>query len=170
MNYDAMNKRLYLPRGIDIWWVRNCFDEKYYSRESNHPYKNINNIQLKYKPRDDKQIQALQFMCGVNEYEENADICQLSVNLNTGKGKTYCSIATVAFYKIKAMVITASNSLLSQWKSEILHYTNLQDRDVVQIKGSDNINMILSGNSAKANNASPSSLIVIALIRVGRNF
>lgn len=154
MNYDVMNKRLYLPRGIDIWWVRNCFDEKYYSRESNHPYKNINNIQLKYRPRDDKQIQALQFMCGVNEYEENADICQLSVNLNTGKGKTYCSIATVAFYKIKAMVITASNSLLSQWKSEILHYTNLQDRDVVQIKGSDNINMILSGNSAKANNAS----------------
>ena len=154
MNYDSINKRLYLPRGIDIWWVRGCFDEKYYTRESNHEYKSIENIQLKYRPRDDKQVQALQFMCGINEYEENADIHQLSVNLNTGKGKTYCSIATIAFYKIKSMIITASNTLLSQWKSEILHYTNLTDKDIVQIKGSDNINMILSGNSTKANNAS----------------
>ena len=52
------------------------------------------------------------------------------------------------------MIITASNTLLSQWKSEILKYTNLQDKDIIQIKGSDNINMILSGNSSKANNAS----------------
>jgi hypothetical protein len=153
MYYDEMDERLYLPRGIDLWWVRKCLDEKYYHRESHHKYKEIN-IQPKYKPRDEQQIKALQFMCGVNEYEENADIYQLSVNLNTGKGKTYCSIMTVCFYKIKSMIITASNSLLSQWKNEILHYTNLTDKDIVQIKGSDNINMILSGNSSKANNAS----------------
>lgn len=154
MHYDLINERLYLPRGIDIWWVRNCFNEKYYYRESCHPYKNIDNISLKYKPRDEQQIQALQFMCGVNDYEENADVTQLSTNLNTGKGKTYCSIATIAFYKIKSMIITASNSLLSQWKDEIIKYTTLTEKDVIQIKGSDNINMILSGNSQKANNAS----------------
>ena len=154
MHYDSLNERLYLPRGIDIWWVRKCLDEKYYHRQMHHKYKSIDNIQLKYKPRDEQQIQALQFMCGVNEYEENIDATQLSTNLNTGKGKTYCSIATIAFYKIKSMVITASNSLLSQWKSEIIHYTNLTEKDIVQIKGSDNINMILSGRSSKANKAS----------------
>ena len=154
MYYDETNERLYLPRGIDIWWVRGCFGEKYYSRSIHHPYKEIDNISLKFKPRDEQQIKALQFMCGVNDYEENEDATQLSTNLNTGKGKTYCSIATIAFYKIKAMVITASNSLLSQWKDEILKYTNLTNKDVVQIKGSDNISMILSGNSSKANNAS----------------
>lgn len=152
--YDQANECMYLPRGIDIWWVRNCFDEKYYTRVSNHPYKSIDNIQLKFKPRDEQQIKALQFMCGVNEFEENEDATQLSTNLNTGKGKTYCSIATIAFYKIKSMIITASNTLLSQWKDEILKYTNLSEKDVIQIKGSDNINMILSGNSSKANNAS----------------
>jgi len=153
MYYDAMNERLYLPRGIDLWWVRKCLDEKYYHREDSHRYKEIN-INPKYKPRDEQQIKALQFMCGVNEYEENCDINQLSVNLNTGKGKTYCSIMTICFYKIKSMIITASNTLLSQWKSEIIKYTDLQDRDIFQIKGSDSINMILSGNSSKANNAS----------------
>ena len=154
MYYDELNERLYLPRGIDLWWVRKCLDEKFYHRETHHKYKMIDNIQLKYRPRDEQQIQALQFMCGVNEYEENTDATQLSTNLNTGKGKTYCSIATIAFYKIKSMIITASNSLLSQWKSEILKYTNLSEKDIVQIKGSDNINMILSGKSLKANNAS----------------
>ena len=72
-------------------------------------------------------------MCGVNEFEENEDATQLSTNLNTGKGKTYCSIATIAFYKIKSMIITASNTLLSQWKDEILKYTNLSEKDVIQI-------------------------------------
>lgn len=153
MYLDEVNERLYLPRGIDLWWVRKCFDEKYYHRESHHKYKEIK-INPKYKPRDEQQIKALQFMCGVNEFEENSDIYQLSVNLNTGKGKTYCSIMTICFYKIKSMIITASNSLLSQWKSEIIHYTDLQDKDILQIKGSDSINMILSGNSQKANNAS----------------
>ena len=154
MHHDPINEKLYLPRGIDIWWVRNCFDEKYYHRENCHDYNKIENIEIKYRPRDDQQVQALQFMCGVNDYEENLDFTQLSVNLNTGKGKTYCSIATIAFFKIKSMIITASNSLLSQWKDEILKYTNLKEKDVIQIKGSDNINMILSGYSQKANNAS----------------
>ena len=154
MHYDPINEQLYLPRGIDIWWVRNCFDEKYYHRENCHEYNKIENIEIKYRPRDEQQVQALQFMCGVNEYEENLDFTQLSVNLNTGKGKTYCSIATIAFFKIKSMIITASNSLLSQWKDEIIKYTNLKEKDVIQIKGSDNINMILSGYSQKANNAS----------------
>ena len=154
MYYDENNKQLYLPRGIDLWWIRGCFDEKFYKRQYHHKYKEINNILLKYKPRDEQQIQALQFMCGVNEYEDNADIHQLSTNLNTGKGKTYCSIATIAFFKIKSMIITASNTLLNQWKGEILKYTNLSSNDVVQIQGSDKINMILSGHSQKANDAS----------------
>ena len=154
MYYDKENKRLYVPRGIDLWWIRGCFEEKYYTREIHHQYKEIPDIKIQYKPRDEQQISALQFMCGINEYEQNAEINQLSVNLNTGKGKTYCSIATIGFFKIKSMIITASNTLLSQWKDEILKYTNLQDKDIIQIKGSDNINMILSGNSQKANNAS----------------
>ena len=39
MYYDQLNEKLYLPRGIDIWWVRKCFDEKYYTRCIHHQYK-----------------------------------------------------------------------------------------------------------------------------------
>ena len=38
-----------------------------------------------------------------NEYEDNLYRPQLSVNLNTGKGKTYCSIASICFFRIKCI-------------------------------------------------------------------
>jgi hypothetical protein len=50
------------------------------------------------------------------------------------------------------MIITGSNSLLSQWGQNIISYTNLQEKDIVHISGSDSINMILQGKSQKALN------------------
>lgn len=152
MYYDEKNKRLFLPSGLDLWKIKGYFNEKYYDRETAHPYKHIQDIKMKLLPRDEQQQEALRFMVGVNEYENNFHSNQLSVNLNTGKGKTYCSIATVAFFKIKTMIITGSNSLLSQWGQNIISYTNLQEKDIVHISGSDSINMILQGKSQKALN------------------
>jgi superfamily II DNA or RNA helicase len=150
--YDEENKRLYIPGGCDLWFVRNCLNEKYYTRIDPIKYHPINNIQIKFKPRDDVQQEALRFMCGVNEYEDNSYKTQLSLNLFTGKGKTYCSIATIAYYKIKAIIITGSNTLLDQWRSEIIYYTNIKNNEIISINGSEYCNMILNGSSKKANN------------------
>ena len=111
------------------------------------------NVGMKYKPRDKEQVEALKFMCAVNEYEDNLYRPQLSVNLNPGKGKTFCSIATMCFFKIKSMVITSSNSLLSQWEDNIVEYTNIKRNEILRINGSDFCNMILNGSSQKAKNA-----------------
>lgn len=155
MYYDDKNKKLYLPSGIDLWKIRGYFEEKYYDRISPHPYKAIDNdIKIKFIPRDEFQEQAIRFMVGVNEFTDNQYSSQLSVNLQTGKGKTYCSIATICFFKIKSIIIAASVTLLNQWKEEILRYTNLNTNDIVQISGSDSINMILMGKSKKAMNGS----------------
>lgn len=152
MYYDEANCKLYLPAGLDLWKIKSYFNEKYYDRQYEHPYSSTGNILLKYKPRDEKQEEAIRFMVGVNEYSDNKYCNQLSVNLNTGKGKTYCSIATFSFFRIKTMIITGTTTLLSQWESEILHYTNLQKSDIVFISGSDVVNMILMGKSKKAEN------------------
>lgn len=150
--YDEENKRFYLPAGMDLWYVRNCLNEKYYDRIDPIKAKPINNIQMKYKPRDERQQEALRFMCGVNDYEDNVYKAQLSVNLNTGFGKTYCSIASIAFYRLKSIVITGSNTLLDQWRGNILEYTNLNNNEIVSISGSEYCNMIINGGSKKANN------------------
>lgn len=152
--YDEANKRLYLPSGMDLWKIKNWFNQKYYKRETEHPYQSINNILAKYRPRDNEQVEALKFMAGIDQYADNYTSKQLSVNLNTGKGKTYCSICTICFFKIKSMIITGSNTLLSQWESEIIKYTNLNEKDIFHIVGSDTCNMILRNVSTKARDAS----------------
>ena len=152
--YDKENKRIYLPGGLDLWWVRKAINEKYYTRIDPYPYKKISNIRMKYKPRDNEQLETLKFTAGLEEYDGNQYAPQLSINLSTGKGKTYCSIATIAFYQIKSIIITGSNSLLTQWEQNIIEYTNLHSSDIFRINGSDICNMILNGSSNKAENAS----------------
>ena len=152
--YDKENKRIYLPGGLDLWWVRKAINEKYYTRIDPYPYKKISNIRMKYKPRDNEQLETLKLTAGLDEYDGNQYAPQLSINLSTGKGKTYCSIATIAFYQIKSIIITGSNSLLTQWEQNIIEYTNLNSSDIFRINGSDICNMILNGSSNKAENAS----------------
>lgn len=153
MYYDEINNKLYIPRGLDIWKIKSYFNEKYHDVANYNPYKEMKNVLIKYTPRDDQQKEALRFMIGVNEYEDNQYLPQLSVNLPTGKGKTYCSIATMCYLKIKSIVITGSNTLLTQWKENIKEYTNLKESDIMFISGSPMMNMILAGKSKKANDA-----------------
>lgn len=151
--YDNTNHLLYLPRGIDLWYVRKTTGINEESVEKSNPYRSIGNMLMKYSPRDPEQLEALQFMTGIGQYENNNYEPQLSVNLPTGAGKTYCSIATIAYMKIKSMVITGSNTLLHQWKQDILEYTNLSDNDIMFISGSSKLYMILQDKSKIANNA-----------------
>ncbi len=150
--YDKENKKLYLPAGIDLWFVRKALDEKYYDRIDNSKFENISNIGMRSKPRDKEQFESLKFMCAIDEYEDNRYLSQLSLNLNTGKGKTYCCIATICFFKIKSIIITGSNTLLDQWGKSILEHTNLNKNDIISINGSEYCNMILNGSSKKAAN------------------
>ena len=149
MYYDSENRKLYLPAGQPIWQIRKDLGERYYDRVSHTKYLPFTNpAKMKLKPRDEEQLEALQFMCGINAYEENASLPQLSVNLQTGKGKTYCTIGTLTYFGIKCMIITDSATLLNQWKAEILDKTTMKDNEIFLIKGSDNINWIL-GNRSK---------------------
>lgn len=154
MYHDENENCLYIPRGIDIWKIKKYLKEKYHTTEVPNEYDSIDNILIRYQPRDEEQKEALRFMCGVGDYADNLQQPQLSVNLPTGKGKTYCSIATVAYLKVKSIVITASVTLLNQWKENIKEYTNLSDKDIMMISGSSMMNMILNDKSQRARNSS----------------
>ena len=154
MYYDKESRILYIPR-VDLWKIKQYLgEEDHYIQSANNGiiFKD-NTIKLKYKPRDEDQKQALKFMIGLGEYNENVYLPQLSVNLSTGKGKTYCSIATIAYTGMKSVIITGSNTLLSQWAENIKEYTNLTDKDIFFISGSDAMKMILSGKSKRADDA-----------------
>ena len=153
MYYSSTTSTLYIPRGVDIWKIKNYLHCENVVKEPPHAYKEIDNVLVRYTPRDEQQIEALKFMVGLEQYQSNLYEPQLSVNLPTGKGKTYCSIATIAYMRIKSIVITGSISLLRQWKENIKEYTNLREEDIMFISGSQTMEMILADKSRMAHKA-----------------
>lgn len=143
--YDKENRKLYLPRGIDIWYVENLLGEEAIIEKNKYSeYDVYDDILIKSLPRDEVQKETLRFMLAKEEYRHTGTKSQLSVNLNTGKGKTYVSVATFAFLSIKTIIITYANTWLNQWVDRILEYTNLQKYEIYNISGSGSILRLLS--------------------------
>lgn len=148
-HYDENNKQLYLPRGLDIYYLEKLFDTKATMDYVCDEYKYTNNpIMIKYMPRDNVQKEALRFLLGKGEYSSMSRKSQQSLNLNTGKGKTYCSIATIAYCNIKSAIITYSISWLNQWKKCFYEYTDLPNNSVKIVNSSAIINKFLSDPSS----------------------
>lgn len=143
LEYIESEKRLIVPRGCDIYYLENLFGEKAVIDYKNDPYDKLDTIKLKYLPRDNVQKEALAFMFGEKKYLSNKKKSQLSVNLNTGKGKTYCSIATSALYSLRSMIITSSIDWLMQWKKCILEYTDVLESEIYMLVGSASIHRLL---------------------------
>lgn len=143
--YDKINKCLYLPRGIDIWLVERLLGEDADVKvNSYYKYQSFEDIYIKLLPRDDVQKAALRFMLGKEEYRKTATDSQLSVNLSTGKGKTYITIATLAYMRIRGIVITNSVEWLRQWADRTLEYTNIKNTEIFTISGSANVTKLLN--------------------------
>ena len=137
--YDEESRTLFIPRGVDIPFIEKRIGAEAVFIEGCDKFDVFNNIQLKYFPRDNVQKQALQFMIGVDKYERNQYLSQLSVNLNTGKGKTYCSIATIAYIGARAIIIAYSTKWLQQWKEFILEYTDTRPEEICMMISSSKI-------------------------------
>ena len=149
--YDEANRKLYLPRGIDIWLVEKIIGEEANIHVNEHvKYDKYDGFKIKNLPRDDDQKKALRFMLGKDDYRHVAGKSQLSVNLNTGKGKTYLAISTIVFSGMKSMIIMYSENLIQQWKSKIFEYTNLNPKQVCIIEGSGSIHRLMNKNDNNA--------------------
>lgn len=147
--YIEETKQLILPRGIDVYFLENLFQVKATPIEIYDEYERFNDILIKYLPRDKVQSEALRFMLGVEEYQRNSYSPQLSVNLNTGKGKTYCAICTAAYSGIKTIIITYSVKWLQQWKELICEYTNVKENEICMMINSSKIARTLKEDSSK---------------------
>lgn len=145
MSYDEDLETLYLPRGIDLYYVQGCLkvDTKDLIFLDPIEWDEFETVKMKYAPRDDLQKEALRFMLGLGEYKQNLDYSMLLVSSTTGFGKSYCAIYTMCYTKRKSIVITYSVALLQQWADYVFKYTNMKKDDVYLIKGSDSINMLL---------------------------
>lgn len=144
--YDKDKKDLYLPRGLDLFYIYKSFPNlKPFYKIHCDEYERIEPVKLKTMPRDDTQLTAIEFCLGIDPFKENRERSQLSLNLNTGKGKTYVAIAVVAYYSVKTIMIASSIDWLKQWEDKILEYTNIKKDEIYTIAGAASIMKLQSG-------------------------
>ncbi len=149
MIYDKEKKILYLPRGIDLDFLSRVFSSDPVIDYDVDPYKSIGQINLKYKPRDETQSEAIRFMISSGKYSYNKHYPMLCVNLNTGKGKTYCAIATTAFLQLRPIVITDSVGWLEQWKKFFIEYTDISADEIYLISGAPSFMKLMNRDVSK---------------------
>ncbi|MGL5329438.1 MAG: DEAD/DEAH box helicase family protein [Peptostreptococcaceae bacterium] len=150
IEYIEEEKKLILPRGIDIYFLESLFGEKAMVDRRNDEYEKTDPIMIKYLPRDDVQKEALCFMLGEKlQYRDNKSKSQLSVNLNTGVGKTYCAIATVSYLCLRSIIITSSTGWLEQWKKCIVEYTDTRPNEIYMLTGTPSVLSLLKKDMSK---------------------
>lgn len=143
--YDEDLEIMYLPRGMNIGELENWFQEPAYWECKFDEPEIVEPFGMKYKPRDEVQKEALEFTLGINQYARLKDAPQLSVNLDTGVGKTYVAIFTADYLQYRTMIITSELGWLEQWRQRILEYTNLTNDKICFVSGMGVLNRLRTG-------------------------
>lgn len=149
MIYDEERGVLMLPRGIDIGYVERLLQSEPVVDGTIDPIGDVGPIMLKYKPRDTTQQEAIRFMLSMDKYKRNENSTMLSVNLNTGKGKTYCAIATAAYLGYRSIVITDNIGWLEQWKNFFIEYTDITADEIYMISGAPSLMKLFNRDISK---------------------
>lgn len=136
MYYNENTRELILPRGLDIELVEKLLDRKSYIDNKFDYFDDIIPYNLKLKPRDEEQIKTIKFLSGLDEYYYTSDASQLSINLDTGAGKTYCSVVYLGMMACRGMIITSSSSIIQQWIDRYMQYTDISRNDILVLNSS----------------------------------
>lgn len=145
MYYDAERRTLMLPRGVDIdkmKWMLGDDAVIRVIRESDPIEPMDRKLSIKYTPRDDDQKQAIKFIMGMDSYLYTREHAMLSLNLNTGKGKTYCTIASLALRGTRCAIVTSTSGCLEQWYNFFQEYTDITPNEICWITP-DNIRRLI---------------------------
>ena len=146
IEYIESEKKLIIPRGVDIPYVENLFGEQAVIDKKCDEYATGEQIPIKYLAKDERQIELLKFLLGEGKYYYTKSKSQLSCNSTTGSGKTFVTVASICFSGSRAIIITNALNWLEQWREKIMEYTPLSEKDIYMIAGVGSINKLLCRN------------------------
>lgn len=141
LQYDEESKTLYLPRGMDVSYIEHLLQRRAQLETEPDPHSKAS-IRLKTEPRNNIQVKSIAFLLGQGKYNTGQS-SQLALNLDTGDGKTYVTIAGLSFMKTKAMILTHAESIKEQWRKSLTDMTDLLDEQILNVDGSKTIRMIM---------------------------
>ena len=131
LDYDAENKILYLPRGMNIRLIERLLKEKAVIEHSHDHYEKTGPMNINYAPKNKTQKETIKFILGAGDYEYTRPYSQLCINLMTGKGKTYVTIASIAYLEVKSIIITSLKDWLRQWGDKLVEYTGISPKEIL---------------------------------------
>lgn len=141
--WNEETKELRIPRSYSVNSLSSRFRELPMEFNYEHDPEAKVVYTLKYMPKNNIQKKAISFLLGDGDFAYSKKYSQLSLNLDTGDGKTYCTIAYLTFVKTTSMIITHNNSIKGQWYESFLKFTSLSENHILDIDGSSAITKIL---------------------------
>lgn len=143
--YVKALKEFRVNRAFNVEQLKRFFPEYEFKVENcAYPYDEFD-VVLTTPPRDDLQRVTLTFMASEGKFKNNAKFTQQMIELGTGKGKTMMGTAISTFFKSNVLVIVPLAKLLNQWKESFITFTNVDEDDILIVKGSKICNQILEG-------------------------
>ena len=134
IQYNKKEKILSVPRGIDVNFLVSKLKLPVHTSKDYNKFDKMK-LKLKYEPRNDIQIKSLAFLTGNGKFKYTQDYSQLSLNLDTGDGKTYCVIASLCLHGIKTIIVTHTENIKDQWHKSLIKFTNIDPRRICDLTG-----------------------------------
>jgi superfamily II DNA or RNA helicase len=145
--YKEDTRELRLPRGINMWYLEKTFNIPCQIDYKYDPFENVI-YKLKLEPRDDIQKRGISFLLGENEFFHTKKYSQLSLNFDTGYGKTYTAIAALTYMQMKSIIIVNRLKLKNQWRDEFIDKTNLSASHICIVSSSHDIQKLMKENNS----------------------
>lgn len=138
-SYDADERVLRVARGLDISILEKLFKSVAEFIYTPSEYDEIS-IRSTIPPKDDTQREALSFLLGYDDaHKHTIKYSQLLLNISTGAGKTYVSVAATSFFRMKTLVVTPNTTIRKQWVDAYLKFSDCTEDDIYVIDGSKDI-------------------------------
>lgn len=133
--YTISGTRLIIPRGMDLLALSKLIGNTPVLIDDYTPYAKMRyRYRMKVLPRDKEQVQSINFLLSLDQFEKNRHRSQFALNLSTSFGKTYCAINAMVKMNMRTIIITHTKDIRKQWKSEILKFTTIYENQIREIR------------------------------------
>lgn len=137
---------LYLPRGADLSIIkRNIQNCDIVTVKDCDKFDKIPVYMMDYNPRDIIQEESCNFLVGSDRFKSTRKYSQLGLSLDTGDGKTFCTVKSILDLRMKAIIITHADKIKQQWIDTCSEMSNIPEDRLVNISGVSMIDKIMSG-------------------------
>lgn len=138
--YEEESDTLYLHKGIDLDYLRKLLMN---TKVVNEPFHHYKRLRFEYEeviaPRNDEQVDVINFIAGLNHHSANLNERQLFLIKQPGFGKTYCSGVGLCKFGLKTLIITHRDNIRSQWLKSLYQMSGLGDEYVHEISSSEEL-------------------------------